>query len=241
MSNESSSWRTVLSIVFVVISAARLLYTCSDMNRRQNTQNTIDVSPYVMSQQQANAIAEQNRINSKIIEVEKNKRSNNLFYSTYSKLDSLTALEQEDYGVYKLKKDTLVFIDIKNQLSVPKEYYFQNNHDDSLRFAIKSPRNLTMFVHDFETKDNVENSFKSIKKYSHLQKLKVEKASTKLTTLISYQISKENKKLNGYAFAFQRTGKDYVTFFEFESATYSPDLLKEKALEFLLENLKLRK
>lgn len=241
MSGESTSWRTVLSVIFVIFSAARLLYTCSNMDRRNNTSlNSVDVSPYIMTQDEAEIRAEHNRINTIMTQLKKNRLSNNLFYSNYAALDSLTLSQQEDYGVCRLKKDSLIFIDIKTQLNIPKEYYLQNNHDDSLRIAVKSPRNLTIFLHDFETKENAENSFKSIKKYSNLQKFKLEN-NLDLTKVFSYQISKEDKKFNGYALAFQRKGKDYQTFFEFESSTLSKDELKDKALEFLLQNMKQKK
>lgn len=149
-------------------------------------------------------------------------------------------MEQDDYGFSKLKKDTIVFIDIKTQLNVPKEYYLQNNHDDSLRMAIKSPRNLTIFIHDFETKESIENGFKGLKKYSSLKKFKVEN-TIGMTKTISYQISKENTTFNGYALVFQSKEKDYQTFFEFESSTLSKDLIKTKALDFLLQNMKQKK
>ncbi len=241
MSGESSSWRTVLSIIFVVVTSIRLMYTCSNMDRRNaNSQNTVDVSPYVMSQEQAEAIAEQNRVNNQIIKYQKDKLSNNLFYSDYAVLDSLTVSEQEDYGVCRLKKDSLIFMDIKTQLNIPKEYYLQNNHDDSLRVAFKSPRNLTIFIHDFETKESVENSFKSLKRYSNLQKFKLEN-DLEMGKVFSYKISKEGKKFNGYALAFQSKTRDYQTFYEFESSTLSKDILKDKALEFLLQNMKQKK
>ncbi|TDP01434.1 hypothetical protein [Flavobacterium sp. 245] len=241
MSGESTSWRTVLSVIFVIVSAARLLYTCSNMDRRStNAQNSVDVSPYVMSQDQVEAIAEQNRVNNQIIKFQKNKLSNNLFYSDYATLDSLTISEQEDYGVCKLKKDSLIFIDIKTQLNVSKEYYLQNNNDDSLRVAFKSPRNLTIFIHDFETKESVVNGLKSLKRYSNLQKLKVEN-DLEMGKVFSYKISKEGKKFNGYALGFQSKTRDYQTFYEFESSTLSKDMLKDKALEFLLQNMKQRK
>ncbi|WP_289666115.1 hypothetical protein [Flavobacterium panacagri] len=241
MSEESTSWKTILSIVFVVVSLARLISTCSDMNRKNNSRiNDIDVSPYIMTQEKAESLAEQNRINIQIAQFEKNRRSNNLFYKNYVALDSLSLLELEDYGVCKLKKDTLVFIDIRTQLNIPKEYFLQNNHDDSLRIAIKSPRNLTIFVHDFETKESVENSFKSLKRYSNLKKFKIEN-TLDMAKAVSYQISKENKKYNGYAIIFQNKGRDYMTFFEFESTTLSEDLIKNKAFDFLIQNVKQNK
>ncbi|MTH14282.1 hypothetical protein [Flavobacterium sp. LC2016-01] len=211
------------------------------MNRRDDSAvNNLDVSPYVMTQEQAEAIADQKRVNTKIVQFEKNRFSNNLFYSDYAALDSLTVSEQEEYGVCRLKKDSLIFMDIKSQLNIPKEYYLQNNHDDSLRVAFKSPRNLTIFIHDFETKESVENGFKSVKRYSNLEKFKVEN-NLESAKVFSYKISKEGKKFNGYALAFQSKTRDYQTFYEFESSTLSKDMLKNKALEFLIQNTKQKK
>ncbi|WP_426485831.1 hypothetical protein [Flavobacterium sp. 2] len=211
------------------------------MDRRNNTSlNSVDVSPYIMTQDDAEIRAEHNRINTLMTQVKKNRLSNNLFYSNYSDLDSLTISQQEDYGVCKLKKDSLIFMSIKEELNIPKGYYLQNNHDDSLRMAFKSPRNLTIFIHDFETKESVENGFKSLKRYSNLQKFKVEN-NLKTGKVFSYKISKEGKAFNGYAIAFQSKTRDYQFFYEFESNTLSKEILKEKALEFLLQNTKQKK
>ncbi|WP_286969424.1 hypothetical protein [Flavobacterium sp. UBA4854] len=240
MSSESTSWRTVLGVIFIIISLLRLISTCSNSNRNSNSLVNSDLSPYVITQEKAEELMKQREVNNQIAQFEKNRRSNNLFYKNYGALDSLSIMEQNDYGFSKLKRDSVVFIDIKTQLNVPKEYYLQNNHDDSLRMAIKSPRNLTIFIHDFETKESIENGFKSLKKYSNLKKFKVEN-TIGMTKAISYQISKENKTFNGYALAFQGKGRDYQTFFEFESSTLSRDLVKTKALDFLLQNMKQKK
>jgi len=85
-------------------------------------------------------------------------------YTSYQSLDTLNEAQKQLYSVIKLAKDSLVTFDLSTKIKVDKNYYFQNNHDDSLRMAFKSPKDLNVFVHDFESKQSEEQNFKALKK-----------------------------------------------------------------------------
>jgi hypothetical protein len=239
MSDETPGWRTGLSICFAAIAIIRLIFTCSDMNRRNNVaidNNTI--SPYSINAEQFKTAIEENKVN---VQIEQKKIATNIMYAEYKGVDSLSSLQKENYGLYKLKKDSLVYIGFTTQMKIPKAYYLQNNHDDSLRIAFKSPDNLNIFIHDFDSKEDLEQSLKSLKRQSNLQKYKLENTIGKQTKVVSYKISKDNKRFNGYALCFKSESGDLQTFFEFESNKLSKEELKEKALDFLQQNLKEKK
>lgn len=160
--------------------------------------------------------------------------SNNIMYQTYQGLDSLNSIQKEEFGILKLERDTLIYVDLSTKIRIPKDYYLQNNHDDTLRMAFKSPQNLNIFIHDFDSKETLATNLKSIKHDKELQKLKESKLS--IFNLMTYKIKDHNKKYNGYAFCFKVESSQ--TFFEFESASLSSDQLREKAHDYLFKNLK---
>lgn len=221
--NGRPIWKSVLSVLFTIFLVIRLIYTCS---YKTNTaaDNKNDLVNFQIDTQKNNEHFKNVR----------EKTSNNFLYTRYESLDSLSSLEKENYGVLKLEKDSLVYIDLSTQIKIPKHFYFQNNHDDTLRIAFKSPENLTLFIHDFETKEEIEKNFKILKTDYNLQKYKVENSIGEIK-FISYKISKDKKRYNGYAICFKR--KEFQTFFEFESEKLSRDKLKLNAIHFLSQNM----
>ncbi|WP_139260403.1 hypothetical protein [Flavobacterium defluvii] len=167
-----------------------------------------------------------------------NKLSNDILYSDYEKLDSLPPLQKENYGILKLEKDSLIYIALDTQIKIAKNYYLQNRHDDTLRMAFKSPDNMNVFIHDFVSKEEIEPSFKSLKNSSNLQKFKVENTIGDVKAL-SYKITKENKRYNGYALCFKNDG--FLNFYEFESDKLPLDKLKARAIDFFSHNMKEKK
>lgn len=149
---------------------------------------------------------------------------------TYKQLDSISESEKNVFKVIKLKKDTLVALDYHSKLKLSKEWYFQKNYDDSLKMAIKMPDDITVFVHDFESRQKLEDNFKSIKRGLNLQSFAVEIA-TDDSKLVSYTIKKDNIPFNGYAFCVEQD--NYFMFIEFESSTLSKAAVQEKALNFI--------
>ncbi|WP_281297216.1 hypothetical protein [Flavobacterium limnophilum] len=178
---------------------------------------------------------EATRENREINRIITERASNNFLYTDYEALDSLPIANKEMYDVIKLKKDTLVYIDFKTKLKIEKDFYFQNNHDDTLRLAFKSPKNFNVFIHDLDTEHSAKENFKSLKKNGRLDKVLVEKINEN-TEFLSYKIVTDKAKFNGFALCFKSKG--YQLFFEFESEKMSKDILKMKAVDFLSQNLK---
>lgn len=228
--DERSTWRTVLSVLSVIILGGRLLYTCSNMNKPRYENDPV-MESFRNSQE---AMKENFRQHQEM----QRKMSNTILYSNYESLDSLSALQKDNYGIQKLAKDSLIYIALDTQIKIPKDFYLQNRHDDSLRMAFKSPDNLNVFIHDFESKGEIEPSFKSLKNSANLQKFKVENTIGDVKA-ISYKITKESKRYNGYALCFKNDG--YLNFYEFESNKLPLDKLKGRAIEFFSQNLKEKK
>lgn len=228
--DERPAWKTVLAFIVPVFLFIRLLYTCSN----NNSSNHYDLK-VKQGFQDTEAILkkrlERQTTTDRLLSVK-------MLYSDYKALDSLSPSLKEDFGIVKVAKDSLVDIALETQIKIPKNYYLQNNHDELLRMAFKSPDNLNIFIHDFESKDDIEQSFKKLKSDSNLQKYKVESTIDGVKA-ISYKITKDNKRFNGYALAFK--SNDINLFYEFESSELSIEKLKMRVMFFLSENMKEKK
>lgn len=225
--NEGSVWRNVLSIVVTCFLVIRLIFTCSNTNKN----NSSDFAPqpsYIEDAQKVmqETIERNNKIRTYV--------SNNVLYKTYESLDSLSPLMKKEFGVIKLERDSLVYVDMYTTLKIPKNFYLQNNHDDTLKMAFKSPQNLNIFIHDFDSKKGIAENFKSVKLDKELQKFKEQKLGG--FKMLTYKITKDKKRFNGFALCLQ--AGDYQEFYEFESTDLPADMLRQKAIDFLSENLK---
>jgi hypothetical protein len=226
MSDERPVWKTVLSISVSLFLVIRLVYTCSKMsdpqpaypqNVYQDLQNNQAVQNYQQALRETSAA-----------------QSNQLLYLTYDALDSLPLNIKKLNAVTKLRNDTLVNLDISTKIKVKKESFFQKNYDDSLKLAFKTPENLTVFIHDFESKQDCETNFKSLKRGLHLSALQYDQGTTK-AKLFAYSLTHNNVKFNGYCIGIQ--SDNYCLFLEFESDKIAKATLKETALTYMLSVL----
>lgn len=157
----------------------------------------------------------------------------NIFYSSYENLDSLGNAYREGYGIKKITEDSLVRLDLLNEVKIPKKSFFLNNYDDTLRFAVKFPDNTILYAHDLQSNDDTEVILKSIKGNA-LSNVKKDEM-TKGLGVFEYKIEKNSKIYNGFSFVTQEKGN--VNFMEFESAEKSAEVLKRDAVDFLTKNL----
>lgn len=226
MSDERPVWKTVLSICVSLFLVIRLVYTCSKLsdpqptypqNIYQNLQNNAAVQNYQQAIREASTA-----------------RSNQLLYLSYKAIDSLPLNEKKLYSVTKLRHDTLVNLDLSSKIKVTKECFFQKNYDDSLKLAFKTPDNLTVFIHDFDSKLDCETNFKSLKRGMNLSALQYDKGTAK-AKLFAYSVTHNNVKFNGYCIGIQ--SDNYCLFLEFESDKIAKASLKETALKYMLSVL----
>lgn len=226
MSDERPVWKTVLSICVSLFLVIRLAYTCSKMSDpkpayQQNVYQDLQNNEAIQNYQQA-------------VREASTARSNKLLYLSYHALDSMPLNEKKQYAVTKLSQDTLVTLDLSTKIKVTKESFFQKNYDDSLKLAFKTPENLTVFIHDFESKQDCETNFKSLKRGMNLSSLQYDKGTAK-AKLFAYSLTHNNIKFNGYCIGIQ--SDNYCLFLEFESDKIAKKALKEKALTYMLSVL----
>lgn len=222
--SSGNNWRSLLSILLLVIAVIRIIVTCSKSDTTTNTLNNVleDNSREQMEANIRNAkISQQN--------------TNDYLYNSYQFIDSLSDQEQKQNYVTKLSKDSLLTIDLSSKIVVEKNNFIQNNHDDTLRMAFKTPKELTIFIHDLESTNGITENLKALKKNCQL---KIDKSTfnTKSFETLSYSITKEHKNINGFVLGFHK--KEYWTFIEFESTKASKEQLKEDAIHFLINNVK---
>lgn len=157
-----------------------------------------------------------------------------LFYGSYQKMDSSSAVMSDLYGIKKIKEDSLIRIDVKNKLKIPKESFFMNNHHDTLRFAAKLTDNTNLFMHDVSSAESAEVIFRKIKG-SGLQNYKVLETATKNLKIAEYEFQKKSQTYNGAAIVSEESG--IITFFEMENPTKSKMEMKAKITNFLMKNI----
>ena len=224
---ERPVWRTVLSIVIAIIAVVRLFATCNQMESRQT--RILDANQLNIPEQ---TFSDQRSLTSR----QTPKIWNDLLYKRYKYLDSLDQTRLKDFYIIKLAKDSLVSLDIESQLKIEKGCFFQNTHDDTLKFAFKTPKNLNVFVHDFESTVAVDKSFKKLKAGSGINNFKEFIKLSPTTKLLTYNITKRDIKFNGIAYAFEKN--NYQMFIEFESSTWPQKKLNKEALTYVVNHIK---
>lgn len=222
---ETPVWRILLSVGIAIFAVGRLAYTCS----RQNTAKDQNVELQQMLQETQSQYQEAARLR----QAETERISNRIMYIPYDSLEKMEESQRNVYKIMKVEKDSMLRLDISTKIKIAQNSYFQKNFDDSLKMAIKTPENLTMFIHDFSGEGNIKENFISLKKYKNPVDVKEESVSS--TKILSYTITQEGKKFNGYALCFQNGG--YFCFIEFESDKLKKADLKLKALTYLISNL----
>ena len=223
MTNESP-WRSVLSIVLLLFAVVRLVMTCT--NDKSNASSPIN--------QEIINRSEEIRANNIVSAAKFQQQSNDILYTSYKDLEDLSETEKQFNHLKKLQKDTIVQIDLSTRIKIQKESYFQNNHDDTLRMAFKLKKDLTIFLHDFESKKEDSDNFKALKKFGQLNDFKLLK-SNKSSKTYSYSIVKKDKKYNGFALLYK--SNELCSFIEFESDVLTKPALQSAAYLFIINNV----
>ncbi|KAF2331804.1 hypothetical protein [Flavobacterium ginsenosidimutans] len=230
-------WNGFLTFVLVIFMIVRLgagilRFYASNKAKERKPKEILDVSPYVMTIEQAEKNAEK-----KLTDIKnRDKKIRNILYSQYVELENFNASEKGEFGLHKLEKDSVMFVDFKTQIRIPKGYYLKSNNGDSLISASKSPNDLNVFVRNFRTEDNFEKCLKKIKSKNNLENYQTEDSWGNMKS-ISYKINPDERKFNGIVFCFDKNEYGLITFYEFESNKLSIKELKNISKDFLAQNL----
>jgi hypothetical protein len=225
--NEKPVWRSVLSVCLFLFALIRIVVHCSNTDRRETYTSTPSTSQFRSTFPQSNSSLEHSI---------PNKSYNDIIYKPYKYLDTLNTLQKKILRLSKLKKDSLISLDLSTKIKIYKDSYLQNTHDDSLLFSVKTPKNLNIFIHDFQTEKLIDNSFKSLKAGSKISNYKNFITISSNSKFVSYSIKKNGQSFKGVALIMKN--KEYNTFIEFESSTSSQKNLEKTALNYISENLK---
>lgn len=222
--NNSSPWRTVLSVAVCLFAIIRLAITCSNSSRRSD-----------MSANDVNALLERSnefRARDSNLYSGSNSLSNDLFYESY---DSIKKLDNDQMAVFRIsevKKDTLLPLDITSKVNIQPKSFIQKNYDDSLQLAVKLPDNTSIFLHSYDSSDDMLDNFKSIKRKKDIQNLKT-KVDDSNSKFVSYNYQFKGKKYNGYALLAKENGQ--FTALEFENNKISKEELESKVFTFIAQ------
>ncbi|MBD8082603.1 hypothetical protein [Chryseobacterium caseinilyticum] len=219
--NNSSAWKTVLTVALCLISIIRIAITCNKSSQSSYSDSSYNDVSALMS-----------RNYERQTKAADDTASNNLFYESYDSISQLSDFEKENYSVIKLKKDSMILLDVSSKIKVESGAYFQKNYDDTLSLAIKKPDNISIFMHSYDTADDLMTNFKSVKRKLNVQDLKI-KLDDKDSKFVSYSFENRGKKTNGYALL--TSDKGHFTALEIESNRLSKDDLEIKAFSLITE------
>ncbi len=223
-SNNSSVWRIILSVCITLFLAVRIAIKCSGNNSGTSNNNygQIDDMRQVLekSRQRASEM--------------RHDAWKEIFYRSYQKLDSLASDASNPYGITKLSQDSLVRIDLKSKIRIPKESFYINNYDDTLRFAVKFVNGTNFLRHDVESNEKTNSIFKTIKG-SALFDLKSDEKTLADLQIIEYKLRKSPRNYNGIAAVSKSEG--LMNFIQFESPDKTSAELKVEMTKFLMDNL----
>ncbi|WP_316803090.1 hypothetical protein [Pedobacter nototheniae] len=164
-----------------------------------------------------------------------NQDYSDVFYFGYNYLDTISKFQKEIYQMVKLDKDSLVNIDFTTKFKVLKNSYLQNTHDNTLRYAVKTPQNLSIFIHSVEGKSTLNDAFKSLKGDAQLRNFRDFIKLGKTSKFVSYSIRKKAATFKGIACLMG--DEEYKLFIEFESNKLSQMDLEAIALRYTANNL----
>lgn len=226
MSDEQGTptWRTALSIISfgALIIKAGIMFFSSSPDKYDDPLKT-----KLATQEFQQALRRQHYLPSK------SKQSNDILYTAYRDLNAFSSDQKSFYKLTKINKDTLIVLDLTSKIKLNKNDFYQNNHDESLMMAIKTAKDLNVFVHDSNKPGQLETQFTQIKADKKLRDFKLEKLGK--LSIATYRITKDKINLNGSALIFKDA--DYTTFLEFESNKLSKSGLRNEMLRFLSQNL----
>jgi hypothetical protein len=215
-------WKTVLSIALTLIGIIKLAVTCSQSSDRSSYSDN--------SYQSTNSLFDRygSTRESKI----DNEESNNLFYENYDSIKKLTDSERATYHVVKVKKDTLLPLDLTSKINIESKSFIQKNYDDSLKLAVKLPDNTSIFLHTYSSQADIMENFKSVKKSRDLGKINTE-VDDKDSKILSYSYKYNGKNHNGCALVAK--GDGLFTSIEFENSKMSKSEIYLVAFTYLAQ------
>ncbi|KQT16915.1 hypothetical protein ASG31_11120 [Chryseobacterium sp. Leaf404] len=223
MNSNSSVWKTILTVVIVLVSIVRIAMMCNKSSRSSYSDNSYNDVSSLMSQ---------NFKGQKASESADDAASNSLFYESYDSISHLSDSEKDNYSVVKLKKDSLIMLDVFSKINVESGSYFQKNYDDTLSLAIKQTDDTSIFLHSFDTKNDLMTNFNAIKKKFDIKNLDL-KLDDKESKFVSYNYQKNGKKTKGYALLAADQG--HFTALEIESNRLSENELQGKAFTLIAQ------
>lgn len=224
--DNTSVWKIILSVCVTIFLVIRVAVKCSGMNN-SNSSNQI------VSNEMDNLHKIMDKSRERAAEMHKTAWKS-IYYTSYKKMDSMGSIINDLYGIKKLEQDSLIRIDIKSKIRIPKESFYLNNYDDSLRFAVKFSNGTNFLMHDVESKEKIEDIFKTIKGVD-LYDLKSDEKKASPLTILEYKLRKTPKDYNGIVAVSNSDG--FINFIEFENPDKSPTELKMEMTTFLMDHL----
>lgn len=222
-------WRTILSVVLGLFAIFRIATTCNKNSSNSSSPSYSSNYQPESYQSVTNAIEEsKNNYRNNIQNI-----SNDIFYESYDSINKLGDSEMTIYHIKKVKKDTLLPLDLSAKLNVEANSYIQKNYDDSLKIAVKLPDNTSIFMHSYEAQNgDALDNLKALKKKKSIQNisLKLDQPNSKF---VSYNYQQNGKKYNGYALISKEDGQ--YTSIEFENNKLSKEELEMKTFMFLAQ------
>lgn len=224
--DDKPVWKTILSVGLALFAIIRLAMTCSNMSGNSSKNYQTDQSESLNYMLQKSRDQYQSTIEN---------ASNDIFNASYDSISQLSDAEMAIYKIKKVKKDTLLPLDLTAKINVESNSFIQKNYDDSLKIAVKLPDNTTIFLHDYESSGEALETLKSLKQKKNIQNVSLELDEPN-SKFVSYNYKDKGKKYNGFAL-ISKEGNQFTSL-EFENNKISKNELQMKAFTFLAQIIK---
>ncbi|WP_438966496.1 hypothetical protein [Flavobacterium sp.] len=220
-SDDSSGpgWRTVLSVILMVIALIRLASTCSKINDNRSSRNNFDSEMNGMIEQ----IQRQNKYRDQINDLDRETRN--------------------DLGILKMQSDSLISISKTKQLLLPSGYYYMKiSEAPEIVFTGRDTRNSNIVVYKLKKEGTkkpaaIWKEFRS-RIVSDLMESKVSYKSLNNDDF-EYALDMSLVVINGYAWVEEEG--DYWYICQFENSHENKQTVYNNSMNFWRYQLKDKK
>lgn len=203
---NNSPWRSVLSVVILIIALIRIVMFC---NRQNSTPN------YNSDQQIQNMMQTQQETMQRVQEAQAAEAPKQLYipYATLKETEDIALINR---GIERLAKDSLFPFDLSTSLKLEKGTMIIRRPQSPIRFGFKGTNDVITWINDYTEKGTVSELLAAA--HPELKITKVD-ASSERTKQIFYTYTHEGQKMNGFGVCTTEDSGTIAMLFEHEKKT----------------------
>ncbi|MEN9336804.1 MAG: hypothetical protein RLZZ500_1791 [Bacteroidota bacterium] len=200
---NNSPWRSVLSIVLLIVALVRIVMFC---NRQNSTPN------YNSDQQIQNMMQSQQETMQRVQEAQAVEAPKQL-YIPYASLKDTEDIVLINRGIERVAKDTLMPFDLTTSLKIDKGTMMIRRPQSPIRFGFKGANDVMTWINDYTEKGSISELLGASRPDLKITK---EDKSSERTKQIFYTYTHEGQKINGFGVCTSEESGTIAMLFEHE-------------------------